>query len=187
MVAKAAGCWRLLPTCRHPSSVSARFRGKKPSQVAAATRNSPGIARELLLPKTNQVHREKGKIQREGSAAAGRRPSALWFPTLHRPCARPAPTRRLRGVGSDADATLDPSSAMPRGLPPAHRRDLTARRHPPRSGRRGRGGYRDCSALRHAPARERSLYSGKETPGGKGTRAGWISVAGVILRLGHSR
>ena len=40
---------------------------------------APGIARELLLPKTNQVHHEKGEIQRGGSPAVGRRPSWLWF------------------------------------------------------------------------------------------------------------
>ena len=38
-----------------------------------------GIARELLLPNTNQVHYAKGEIQRGKSAAASRRPSALWF------------------------------------------------------------------------------------------------------------
>ena len=100
VVAKAAGCWRLLPTCRHPSSVSARFRGKKPSQVAAATRNSPGIARELLLPKTNQVHREKGKIQREGrdlSRTTGRKTrSAL---TCKRACA--AEERQTEELGQE--------------------------------------------------------------------------------------
>ena len=79
MVAKAAGCEHLLPTCHHSQSVSARFREKKPPQVAVATRNTPGIARELLLPKTNQVHHEKGEIQRGGSPAAGRRPSWMWF------------------------------------------------------------------------------------------------------------
>ena len=79
VVAKAAGFYRLLPTCRHPSSVSTRFRGKKPSQVASGTRNTPGIARELLLPKNNQVHHEKGKIQREKRLAAGRRPTGLCF------------------------------------------------------------------------------------------------------------
>jgi len=48
--------------------------------------------------------------------------------------------------------------------PPTLTRGPTARRHPPRSGRRGRGGYRGCSALRHARARERSLLGGKEPP-----------------------
>ena len=48
VVAKAAGFYRLLPTCRHPLSVSTLFRGKNPPQVAAAMRNTPGIARELL-------------------------------------------------------------------------------------------------------------------------------------------
>jgi len=79
VVAKAAGCEHLLPTCHHSQSVSARFRGKKLSQVAAATRDTPGIARELLLPKNNQVHHEKGKMQREKRLAAGRRPTGLCF------------------------------------------------------------------------------------------------------------
>jgi hypothetical protein len=79
VVAKAAGFYRLLPTCRHPSSVSTRFRGNDSPQVAAATRNTPEIARELLLPKNNQVHHEKGEIQREKRLAAGRRPTGLCF------------------------------------------------------------------------------------------------------------
>ena len=47
---------------RDRPSVSARICGKKPPQVAPAMQNTPGIARELLLPNTNKVHNEKGKI-----------------------------------------------------------------------------------------------------------------------------
>jgi len=79
VVAKAAGFERFLPACEHTPSVSARICGKRPPQVAPAMQNTPGIARELLLPNTNKVHNEKGKIQRRKRLAAGRRPTGLCF------------------------------------------------------------------------------------------------------------
>ena len=55
------------------------------------------IARELRLPKTNQVHHEKDKIKRGGSPAAGRRPSWLWFHAEKQAPLKPPllPTNRL--------------------------------------------------------------------------------------------
>ena len=98
-----------------------------------------------------------GSATRTAARCAG--PSSRSAPRSSSACAGLA-----TGAGAPSMPTLDPSSAMPRGPPPASTRGPTVRRHPPRSGRRGRGGYRGCSALRHARARERSLYGGKEPP-----------------------
>ena len=135
-----------IPTCSAQS-------GQQERQRRRAGGCEEGLQREGSPYSPTSV----GSAARTAARCAG--PSSRSAPRSSSACAGLA-----TGAGAPSMPTLDPSSAMPRGPPPTSTRGPMAWRHPPRSGRRGRGGYRGCSALRHARARERSLYGGNPPP-----------------------